>query len=798
MYKASTRYLIFSFFAFLLISNYSFCQQGNIWYFGEYAGLNFNTNPPTPLTDGQLNTYEGCASICDKNGQLLFYTDGRKVYNRNHQVMPNGDGLMGGPSSTHSAIIVPKPGSSAIYYIFTAEPINSTLVTSYHFSEVDMQLDGGLGDVTGQKNILLYTRSTERLAAVKQANGVDYWVVTKGFGNDSFSVYKVSCDGVNMTPVVSNIGAVPTGLYDAIGAIKLSPDGKKLCIAINGYPGSPKSQLFDFDNATGIISNCIDLSGYALNGLYGVEFSSNSKLLYLSGNSNKVYQYDITSNNQVTINASKYTIIAIGEENEALQLGPDKKIYVASYNKTSINVINNPDISGPGCNFTIGGVNLNGRKSLLGLPTYISSFFDTSSHINFIHTLVNCQVQFTGTTNLTGNLQWSWNFGDGATATGQTVNHTYIQLGTYTATLKVIPVGNCITGDSFFVSHPVVIEKDTVSRVDFTHAFNNCQVQFSGSTNFTGNMQWYWDFGDGTTGTGQIVNHTYNRLGTYTVTLKGEPTENCIMYDTFFVSHVLTLNDTSSYVDFAHVFANCQVQFSGTTNSTNNLQWNWNFGDGVNGTGQIINHTYNQWGIYTITLKGIPITNCIINDTFFASHPVPINLNVVTVSAGRDTLAFLNLPIQLNATGTPANVTYMWSPVTGLNNPFISNPVALLRSDVTYMVTVTDNNGCTATDDIFIKVFSNPEVYVPNSFTPNADGKNDNLKPLGFGLKKIVYFKIYNRYGELIFETNTLGIGWDGTFKGKVQPAGAYTYMVKVINFRDWPVEQTGTVIIIR
>jgi gliding motility-associated-like protein len=152
----------------------------------------------------------------------------------------------------------------------------------------------------------------------------------------------------------------------------------------------------------------------------------------------------------------------------------------------------------------------------------------------------------------------------------------------------------------------------------------------------------------------------------------------------------------------------------------------------------------------------------------------------------------------LNAVGTPPNATYTWSPLTGLSDPFIPDPVTVLKNDVTYYVTVTDENGCTATDDIKLKVFGNPDVYVPNSFTPNGDGKNDMLMPLGFGLRSVEYFKIYNRYGQLVFQTNSLGIGWDGTFKGKPQPAGTYTYMVKVINYRGWPVEQKGTSIIIR
>tara|TARA_B110000858_G_C17785847_1_gene467253 strand:- start:1544 stop:1972 length:429 start_codon:yes stop_codon:yes gene_type:complete len=120
-------------------------KEGNIWYFGENAGLDFNNGSPVALTDGMLNTSEGCASICDANGNLLFYTDGMLVYNKNHGIMPNGTGLLGHSSSTQSAIIVKKPMSNNLYYIFTVDDIFNTNGGAVTYSIVDMSLDGGLG-----------------------------------------------------------------------------------------------------------------------------------------------------------------------------------------------------------------------------------------------------------------------------------------------------------------------------------------------------------------------------------------------------------------------------------------------------------------------------------------------------------------------------------------------------------------------------------------------------------------------------------------------------------------------------
>lgn len=134
-------YLRLYFLLFILfgIELTSYCQQGNTWYCGQGAGLSFNTNPASSLTDGQLYTSEGCSGISDYNGGILFYTDGNTVWNKLHQVMANGTGLKGNQSSSDAAIIIPRPGSSTIFYIFTASAVEAQN-EGYFFSEVDISL----------------------------------------------------------------------------------------------------------------------------------------------------------------------------------------------------------------------------------------------------------------------------------------------------------------------------------------------------------------------------------------------------------------------------------------------------------------------------------------------------------------------------------------------------------------------------------------------------------------------------------------------------------------------------------
>ncbi|EAY28995.1 hypothetical protein [Microscilla marina] len=172
-------------FAFILpVFSLQAQKQGNIWYFGFGAGLDFNNTPPTALTDGKLITDEGCATICDNDGKLLFYTDGIKVWNRFHQEMPNGTGLFGDPSATQSGVIVPYPGNSDLYYIFTVD--NNLGQYGFAYSMVDMTKETGKGDVV-VKNIPMFTPSTEKITAVQHANGTDVWVIAKPWETTNFT-----------------------------------------------------------------------------------------------------------------------------------------------------------------------------------------------------------------------------------------------------------------------------------------------------------------------------------------------------------------------------------------------------------------------------------------------------------------------------------------------------------------------------------------------------------------------------------------------------------------------------------
>tara|TARA_B110000046_G_scaffold86197_1_gene94280 strand:+ start:9135 stop:12989 length:3855 start_codon:yes stop_codon:yes gene_type:complete len=419
------------FLLFFLITTICYSQkQANIWYFGDKAGLDFNSGTPVVLNNSEMETYEGCATISDGTGNLLFYTDGISVWNRNHQIMPNGIGLLGSTSATQSAIMVPKPNDSNIYYIFTVDDLAES--DGLNYSEIDISLNSGLGDVTTNKNINLLTPTTEKITAVLHQNGVDIWVITHGWNNNNFYAYLVSSSGVNTIPIISSVGTIVDGLTpNSAGVLKISPDGKKIVIC----NAESHAELIDFNTANGTFNNPILLN--TRSGNYGAEFSPSGELLYVSNiyNDSNINQYNL---NAANISASETTIYALTDSFKAfgqLQLGPDNKIYVANNLHNYLSIINSPNSLGLSCNYEHDAILLNPGSCNLGLPTFIQSYFFNTS-------IVYNNTCFGDTTNFSLAVAPDtvvWDFGDPTSAVNNTSTllaptHVFTSPGTYTVT----------------------------------------------------------------------------------------------------------------------------------------------------------------------------------------------------------------------------------------------------------------------------------------------------------------------------------------------------------------------------
>jgi len=442
----------------LLLCGIGYAQkESNIWYFGNHAGIDFNSGSAVVLTDSAMDAYEGCATISNAEGEVLFYTNGLTAYNRNHEIMVNGEDLNGHESSTQSAIIVPHPGKSNRYYIFTVD--YSGKGNGLQYSVVDMDLDGGMGAITEEKNITLTTPVTEKITAIKHADGESIWVLAHENDSDVFLAYLVTASGIGKTPIRSqagiDLGSIdPVLRFKAQGYMKVSPDGSKVGVC----HFEVGAEILDFDNATGELSNAKTIGNIPGTHYYGLEFSPNGKLLYLTVENYFIYQYDLTVPD---IQGSQLLVM---EDTEfikyyygALQLAPDGKIYFSRIYQDYLGVIENPNVRGMGCNAIREGLYLEGKRTNMGLPTFIQSYFYTDFSVeNF------CLGETTrfSLQNEDQVKEVQWDFGDGHTSTELHAENKYELPGTYTVVVTI----TAITGEKEVKTKEITINKVAVAH----------------------------------------------------------------------------------------------------------------------------------------------------------------------------------------------------------------------------------------------------------------------------------------------------------------------------------------------
>ena len=512
-------------------------KRGNIWYFGNNAGISFNTEPPMVLTDGQLVAREGCATICDTSGNLLFYTNGMTVWNKEHSIMENGDSIMlYKPTNplhpTQSGVITPSPQDS-VYYVFSSpcqwvSPANDRY---FRYAIVDMRLNGGLGKVV-QKDIQIGTaNASERITAVAHANNEDIWVINHLDDSNTFQAFLITASGIDITnPVISNIGAVSSGNCNT-GYLKASPDGKKLAMAFWRDASPSHFELYDFDAATGIISNLNNLGYPPSQGrscAYGVEFSPDGSKLYGSTHmAKRIHQWDLNAGSAQQIRDSRVEIATTSNYVGALQLAPNGRIYCAlsidgNYGFERIGVIKYPNMKGTAAKYDDYGLYLEGKKSRQGFPNFVQSFLYRSA-IKASSFCFGDSTQFSlSNTYMLSSVEWD--FDDVAsghnTSTSFSPKHKFSSVGTYNVKLTryytngtidivfhvvninpmpVVDLGN----DTILCSKPAVITLDA----------QNSGSSFLWNTGYTGQQLIVTD-----TGT-YIVNvvNEYSCLGSDTI-----------------------------------------------------------------------------------------------------------------------------------------------------------------------------------------------------------------------------------------------------------------------------------------
>ncbi len=574
--------IVFCLLAFLNLSLSLKAQRNNIWYFGNYSGLDFNqaSGSPLPALTGNsaMVADEGCSSICDDNGDLLFYTNGVIVYNRNHQQMLNGDNLGGDISAFQSSIIVPHPGDKILYYIFTADAIENDYANGYRYSVVDMRGDNGNGIVIS-KNTLIWAPGSERMTASRHANGTDVWLITNDNSSNIFRAWLINCSGFQPIPVVSVTGEIMDQHETMnVGALKVSPDGKLLCqthfpdlVAVGNAPPD-YFQLFDFDNASGVISNPRKITVPATNYI-NCEFSPNSQYIYLcKGFSPSIEQFQTKLPTTAAIINSR-VVIPSSQGIYGIQAAPDGKIYLAPTG-LFLDVINLPDLAGTACNYQKKQLTLN-NSAKLGLPAFINDL-SSDPYNNFTYQVLDsCTglVRFTGSSNMSGTILWSWDFGDGNLSTLQNPVHSFTpSKQDYTVKLIITSASAC----GSVTREKQISPSGFTGKTDFVF-FGGCDsgyVRFENKSTVMPAMgfQYIWDFGDGNTSTAPNPLHVYSQRGNYPVKLKLKTNMACLDDSVVKVVDMISFTGTVNISPDQAIFMGQSVQLY-AQGPGNNYEW---------------------------------------------------------------------------------------------------------------------------------------------------------------------------------------------------------------------------------
>lgn len=694
-------------------------KQAHTWYFGENMGISFSSDPPTVLNDGQISTLEGCATISDGQGQMLFYTDGIKVYNREHKQMPGGEGLRGNHSTTQSALIIPKPGSETIYYIFTADAVGFYGENrGIHYSQVDMCLDKGLGGVVAsQKNVFLYKPATERLCATFHANGTDIWVATREYDSDRFVSCLITESGVAPAPVYSHAGYPQLytpypGIAEsdaspekAIGMMKFPPQGDKIAMVVNTVlekeSGRGIAELFDFDNRTGVVSNAKRIYEYGRNYHpatmtyknsygYGLEFSPSGQWLYIDESDLVFYysilQFNLQTNTEPAVRSSKkilhtapnpfgdYTMVS------AMQLGPDGNIYkvrgrglryegiYSDDQRKYLGVITNPDQIQGEAIYQDKKIPLGIEKITnefitdvsVGLPGFISSYLNPNPVIYTRGNIAGEPTLFQiNSSPAISSVRWE--FGDGATATSLPATHTYAREGTYFCKAQV----NLTTGQTFSVPKKIIIRPAPVPL-----------------------------------------------LGKDTILCDGRP---------------LVLSAAAAGGSY--------LWQDGSRNAT---------------------LAVTRPGVYWVEVCG-------------ADHRIRDSIRVRKLTLlGADTSACGGIPFYLNGRHLrAAGYTLYWN--TGSESDSI-----LVKNSGLYRLQIT-KDGCLVTDSIRVDLIDCLDsLLIPNVFTPNGDRVNDHFEIRGIG-DRSWHLEIVDRYGRMVYQSKQ----YDNLWAGEGLDNGIYYYLLR-------------------
>jgi len=781
--------------------------------------VDYNSGAPILNFGYPLYVLEGSATISDAAGQLLFFAGSNTIWNRDKQVMLNGDNLISGDqSSTQFGVFVQKPGDPSIYYLFNVSttPSTSTPNAGLVYSEIDLTLDGGLGGVTANKNIILDANvGVEKITSVYHADGQRVWIISHRLGSNEFVAYLVSAAGISTTPVISALGNLYPGpdpaneslpnYWGGAGQMKVSPDGSKLAASILDGPNKGVD-LFDFNNETGAITNAKHISGF--NGWpYGIEFSPNSKFLYACNpdgaysNGGSIGQYDATLTTAEAVMASKEIVVQITSPwagNGGLVLSPLGRIYSKDVGGEATNVINNPNNFGAAAGFQAGALPMSYG---IAMPTFNQTYFASGILAKEVCPLT---VDFT-LLRIPDATSVDWNFGDpasGAANISNVASHIFSSAGTYTVNAVITSNGATQNASvQVTVTSGSTITLANLSKCSESDATLVPEFDFSGQTAAIlaaspipadVSVTYYTTPEAAASGTGNITATTAFPSTGQTIYVR--------------ISNAVT--GCFSVVSFQLIVAPIPVAAAAGNLETCDTGVLDGFAS-FNLTPQTAAIQNGQTGTAVTYFRSQPEADANSNaittiaDFISTSNPQTIIARISNTSMDScyDTTSFElrvtapNLldsglkivscsPIDLNAvatdiSGTPTLSFYTTNADAIANTNAIANPAAYTFEGAsgTVYVRAEDASGCA---DVAAVAIVKDSCEIQKGISANGDGLNDVFDLDGYNVTSLA---IFNRYGTKVYSKTNYTNEWGGqSDKGDELPDATYYYVIERAN----------------
>ncbi|MEJ7646622.1 MAG: gliding motility-associated C-terminal domain-containing protein [Chryseolinea sp.] len=663
-------------------------QRANIWYFGNLAGLDFNPLPENPviaITNPVMNAPEGTSTISDRNGQVIFFTDGDKVWNRQNVEIATGIG--GEPGSSQAALIMPVPGDETLFYIFTTQEVQGSNTYELRYSLFDLKLNGGTGGLIEQ-DVLLFARSTERIT------GSANWLIAHEYGNNSFRAYRISNLGIG-NPVISGIGSdhTVTSAENGQGYMKLGAQNR-LAVALSTPGTSNVIEIFDFADSTGTVSNLRTANLNNPSGqVYGVEFSPGGNKLFatLKGATSQIVEFAFDS--LAIPYLKKPPIAPVTEELGAIQTGPDGQIYVAVNGEQFLGTIQADEDTTRISTFTLNGMALlGGTNSNLGLPNFIQNLADPAQgpSISIAGECIQDSVQFQGTpTDPIDKFFWQVRLGPTVVTTSaeEAFNFLFTTPGLYNVSLRL--TNRCGLDTTLTRQHRV---NDVPPNPSASVVLCTNEVVLDANPSDLPGLTYVWSTGETT----ETI--TVNRQAIYRVSVSnaaGCSTDGRIL-----------AADNRPIADLGNDLTVCQNTPIAPLDADNpGATYAWTINGVPSGTGRTQRVNTSLPSPPTFEYEVIitdPVTTCFLKDSvIFTINPIPVITPPVTTNP--TTCGANDGTINLSITG-PANALFSYfitgpsTSVSDFDRTAGPIPPALGLGAGTYGITVTDQvSGCAVT-----------------------------------------------------------------------------------------------------